>query len=130
VDVRLELAQRLAVELQRHGLERHLDQLRGYYRATRDGGQATWGDEHVHQLAQVLRVVPGLEVRPRGAGCCEGFQGRTVMHLADRYLARCSGCDCEWLVLLGVPGEAAEREHTPGPNTPRAAGPLLPSSAT
>lgn len=107
MDARLDLAGRLAVELRRHNLVKHLDHLRTYYRATRAGQRAPWSDQHVTHLAQVLQVLPGLEVRRAGSTCCEGFLARTVVHLAERYLVRCSGCNREWLVLLAPAAVAA-----------------------
>jgi hypothetical protein len=100
MDCRLDLAERLAVELRRYGLERHLEGLRAYYAATRAGAKAEWGDSHVRLLAEVFQVVEGLEVRPAGVGCCAGYHARTELSVGDRYVLRCSGCSRAWLVLV------------------------------
>jgi hypothetical protein len=102
MDARLELATRLAVPLKRHGLERHLRHLRNYYAAVRDGGRAEWDDCHVEHLARVFQVEPNgpLEVRPAGVGCCPGFNARTLLCVADRYVCACAGCERTWLVVM------------------------------
>lgn len=109
MDARLELAERLAVELRGRGLVRHLEQLRRYYAATRDGRSAEWDEEHVRRLAGVFGVLPGLEVRPAGSGCCDGFLARTVVAVGERYVLGCSGCGREWLVV-----GATEAQEEPG----------------
>lgn len=102
MDARLQLAERLAAELRRRGLERHLAQLRGYYAGVRAGRAAAWSDAHVALLGKVFQVEPwteALERRPAGGTCCPGFLARTVLIIAERHLVSCSGCERRWLVV-------------------------------
>jgi hypothetical protein len=107
-DERLALAERLAVELKRLGMNSHVENLRGYYRRTKrhePHGYGEWNDAHVVSVARMLRVPPhenDWPVRPRNA-TCSCSTPRTITHgiFPGGTVITCDACKEKWIELHG-----------------------------
>ena len=94
-----DLVDRLAQELERLGMRRHLARLGDYRR----GRGETWTRAHVEQLAAVLRVPPFesvYPVKPRMSSCgCPTPSMYTAAVVPGAALFKCNRCPVEWLEL-------------------------------
>jgi hypothetical protein len=101
---RLLLAENVGRELVRLGLEEHLAKVRSFYADTRAGRplrMGGWIQEHVIELAKILRVPPyehAYPVRPRLSSCgCSSPQPLTALMVGPVSKLECGACGVVWL---------------------------------
>ena len=103
---RLALAERVGLELRRHGLLKHVEHLRRYYSTVRTGhtpAAGEWTNGMVVEWAKILRVPPhegAYPVRPRMSKCaCASPKLYTEMVWPGGCKSTCSNCRDTWLEL-------------------------------
>ncbi len=103
---RLALAERVGLSPRRHGLLRHVENLRRYYatvRAGREPSYGEWNDALVVEWAKILRLSPyegAYPVRPRMSKCaCADPKMFTQLVWPEGSKHACSGCQDAWLEL-------------------------------
>ena len=106
VAARLALAERVGLALRRLGMLKHVEHLRRYYMTVRAGRTPTrgeWDDDHVVELAKILRVPPyegAYPVRPRMTKCaCPSPKTYTSAVWPGGCKSTCSNCHDVWLEL-------------------------------
>jgi hypothetical protein len=106
VPARLALAERVGLELRRHGLLKHVEHLRRYYAGVRSGRAPTsgeWTDDMVTEWAKILRIPPyegAYPVRARMSNCrCPSPKTYTQVVWPGGSKHACSGCHEVWLEL-------------------------------
>jgi hypothetical protein len=108
VDARpkLALAERVGLELRRHGMLKHVGHLRRYYatvRAGRTPASGEWDEQMVIEWAKILRIAPhegAYPVRPRMSKCgCASPKTYTRCVWPEGAVSVCSACHEVWLEL-------------------------------
>jgi hypothetical protein len=105
-DDRLLLAERVGLELRRHGLLKHVEHLRRYYltvRSARSPAPGEWTEAMVVEWAMILRLPPhegAYSVRPRMSKCrCPSPKTYTQMVWPGGCKSACGNCHDVWLEL-------------------------------